>query len=225
MLVRWFSENAARTATPIRTVEVLPPSRAGEAGWVFLAAAFVVLGMIYVYAFERSAAHTRTSSSGLLPFQVLFRDLPNDTQRMYREMQEGAGEAVRRRAQGGDWPSVESLAAAGIPPFARDVLDKAGFQWSLQRSGPFVNYLGTPARADAPAFLVLVQEPDAAPREVAVPSVVDEEHQLLPDGTLLHVTYWIGSVADLRPGIVMDPAIGGWKQIRQRSPFEEMEQQ
>ena len=57
------------------------------------------------------------------------------------------------------------------------------------------------------------------------PSVVDEEHQLLPDGTLLHATYWKRSAATLRSGLIVDPAIEGWQQIRLKSPLGEMDQQ
>ena len=218
-----------RHRSSIRTVQVLPPSRANEASWVFLTAGVIVLGVIYVFAFERydwRANSGARSERALLPFQVLFRDLPSPEQRVFRAMQEGLGEALRLRADTGNWPAVGSLAAAGIPPFAPDVLDKAGFHWSVQRADLFVNYLGVPSvPGDAPAFLILIQEPDPVTGEKAPPpSVVDEEHQLLPDGTLLHVTYWKGSPGDLRPGIIMDPAIEGWKQIRVKSPFEEIAQ-
>src|ERR1700690_4494864 len=165
----------------LRTVDVLPPSRADEAGWVLLAAGFVILGMIYTYGFEREGARgvdaARGAGSGLLPYQVLFRDLPSAEQRLYRAMQEGAGEAVRVRGTQGSWPSVAALAAAGVPPFARDVLDKAGFQWRGQNDGLFVNYLGVPsAPGDTPVWLIFVQEPDRVTGEKPPPpSIVDEE--------------------------------------------------
>ena len=214
----------------VRTVEVEPPSAADEAGWVFLAAAFVVLGVIYVSAFERYGVDglepNARSRIALLPYQVLFRDLPALEQRLFREMQEGAGEAVRLRSANGDWPSVASLASAGIPPFATDVLDKAGFRWGLQREGLVANYVGVPARGtDAPVFLIFVQEPDPVTGErPPPPSLVDEEHQLLSDGTLLHVTYWKRPLSGLYAGITLDPASQGWQQIRVKSPFEEIDQ-
>jgi hypothetical protein len=215
-------------AAHLRTVEVLAPSRADEAGWVLLAAGFVVLGVIYTYGFERQglrAPGVVTAGSGLLPYQVLFRDLPSAEQRVFREMQEGAGEAVRLRGERGTWPSVDELSTAGVPPFARDVLDKSGLRWNGQRDGLFVNYLGLPSAAgDAPALLILVQEPDPVTGEKPPPpSVVDEEHQVLADGTLLHVTYWKRSAAGLHPGLIVDPAIEGWQQIRVKSPLEELD--
>jgi hypothetical protein len=224
-LRRWFQQPERE---PYRTVEVHPPSRADEGGWLFLAAGFVLLAVIYTYGFEREASRgvsaAAGSSSGLLPYQVLFRDLPSSEQRTFRAMQEGVGEAVRARGQAGSWPSADALAADGVPPFAPDVLDKAGMHWSGRRDGLFANYLGAPsAGAAAPAFLIFVQEPDPVTGEKPPPpSVVDEEHQLLSDGTLLHVTYWKRSAAGLRGGFIIDPAIEGWEQIRISTPLEEM---
>jgi hypothetical protein len=208
-------------------VEVEPPSRADEGGWVFLAAGFVLLGVIYTYGFEREAARGLTADavagSGLLPYQVLFRDLPSSEQRMFRAMQEGAGEAVRLRGERGEWPSVDGLAADAVPPFAPDVLDKTGARWNGRIDGLFTNYVGMPTDPAAAAYLIFVQEPDPVTGEKPPPpSVVDEEHQVLPDGTLLHVTYWKRPTAGLHDGLVVDPAIEGWAQIRVKIPGEEL---
>ena len=76
-----------------------------------------------------------------------------------------------------------------------------------------------------PAFLILIQEPDPQTGEKpGAGACVDEEHQLLPDGTLLHVTYW----KHARPircaaASSLDPALEGWTQIRVKTPFEELE--
>jgi hypothetical protein len=215
---------------PIRTVEVVPPSARGEGTWVFLTIAFVVLCVIYIVAFERndgaqSAAAGRQSRS-TLPYQVLFRDLPSAEQRVFRQMQEGVVEAMARRASTGSWPSVETLAAQGIPPFAPDVLDKAQLRWSLRRAGLLLQYLGVPSASGAAlAYLIYIQEPDPETGEKAKPSVVDEEHQLLPDGTLLHVTYWKRAGASALPGVITEPALDGWLQIRVTSLIEELEKQ
>ena len=222
---RWFQGS---TPDRCRTVEVDSPSPADEGGWVLLAAGFVLLGVIYTYGFEREASlglsAATASAGGMLPYQVLFRDLPAAEQRTFRAMQEGVGEAVRVRDRHGNWPSVDDLAADGVPPFAPDVLDKAGLRWSGRSDGLFANYLGLPsADRAAPAFLIFVQEPDPVTGEKPPPpSVVDEEHQLLADGTLLHVTYWKRPAAGLYAGLVIDPAIEGWAQIRVSTPFEEM---
>ena len=226
--MRWWQGSQRHS---LRTVEVLPPSNADEAGWVFLAAGFVLLGVIYTYGFERegmrAAGPSQGAGSGLLPYQVLFRDLPSPEQRVFRAMQEGVGEGVRLRAERSRWPTVEELSKDGIPPFAPDVLDKAGLRWSGESDGLFANYLGVPSgSAGMPAFLILVQEPDPVTGEKPPPpSVVDEEHQVLPDNTLLHVTYWKRPAPNLHPGLIVDPAIEGWQQIRLRSPLEELDQQ
>ena len=52
---------------------------------------------------------------------------------------------------------------------------------------------------------------------------VDEEHRLLPDGKLLHVTYWEYRPVPLRPGLIVEPALQGWQQIRATSPFQSTE--
>jgi len=215
----------------LRTVEVLPPSAADEAGWVFLAAGIVLLAVIYTYGFEREGARGTaiqgSAGSGLLPYQVLFRDLPSAEQRTFRAMQEGTTEAVRMRGDSGSWASVEQLAADGVPPFAPDVLDKSGLGWSGKADGLFVNYVGVPEKgAGAPAFLIFVQEPDPVTGEKPPPpSVVDEEHHVLPDNTLLHVTYWKRAGMSGNRGLIIDPALEGWQQIRVKTPLEEMEQQ
>jgi len=212
--------------TPSRTIDVQPPSRADEGGWVILAAGFVLLGIIYTYGFERESARglSAVDRSGLLPYQVLFRDLPSAEQRMFRATQEGAGEAVRARGENGSWPAVAELAADAVPPFAPDVLDRAVVRWSGRSEGLFTNYLGIPsADPSASAFLILIQEPDPVTGEKPPPpSVVDEEHQLLTDGTLLHVTYWKRPAAGVRERLILDPAIEGWVQIRVRDPMEEL---
>jgi len=133
------------------------------------------------------------------------------------------------RSDARSWPDVAALAEAGIPPFARDPLDKTGLQWSVRSEGLVVNYVGLPsAPGSGPAYLILVQEPDPVTGEKApppsAPATVDEEHQLLADGTLLHVSYWKTTAQSVRRGIIGDPALAGWTQIRVTSPLKEMEQ-
>ncbi len=216
------------SAALVRTVEVVSPSWEGELVWLLNAAAFIVVVVIYIVAFETVGSGRAASTGpndGLLPFQVLFRDLPTADQRMFRAMQEGAGEAERMRTADGAWPTTASLADDGIPPFARDPLDKAGLRWSERSERLVVNYLGVSPVAGSEAFLILIQEPDPVTGEKAPqPGVVDEEHQLLTDGTLLHVTYWKSAEPGPRPGIIGDPALAGWTQIRVTSPLKEMEQ-
>jgi hypothetical protein len=134
---------------------------------------------------------------------------------------------VRLRASAGAWPTVAALADAGIPPFAADVLDKSGLRWERRDEGLVTTYLGVPSRdgSDMPAFLILIVEPMPGAGEQPAPAVVDEEHQLLPDGTLLHVTYWKRATGSSPPGSVADPALQGWSQLRVNSPYQAVEAQ
>ncbi|MBI5504028.1 MAG: hypothetical protein HY899_04460 [Deltaproteobacteria bacterium] len=222
-----------RTPRPsLRTVDVAPPSAGDEATWVTLAALFIVLCVVYVVGFERydsrAPAPAAAQASLLLPHQVFFRDLPGKEQRTFREMREGATEALAMRAAAGAWPSVETLASQGMPPFTADPLDESRLAWTLRReegsAALIFQYVGIPAAAGATAsFLIFVQEPDAQTGEKPTASMVDEEHQLLPDGKLLHVTYWKHAAAGVPGDLIREPALGGWQQIRVRSPFEELE--
>src|SRR5439155_2330888 len=116
----------------IRTVEVRSPSAGDEEQWVFLTSMAVVLVVIYVVAFERGgplSTATAARPAPVLPFQVLFRDLPGAEQRIFREMQEGALEALRIRGTTAEWPEVDALAAQGIAPFTADVPDRSQPRW------------------------------------------------------------------------------------------------
>ncbi len=207
-------------------VEAQPPSKGDEVTWVFLSAVFVVLCVVYIVAFEKLGGGREQAASmsrEVLPYQVLFRDLPSEEQRMFRAMREGAIEALTRRATAEGWPAVETLATDGIPPFAPDPLDKSRLRWSLRHDGFLWQYVGTPSEAmNRSAFMISIQEPAPQTGEKPVPGVVDEEHQLLPDGRLLHVTYWMGRGA-VPPGPIPDPALRSWRQIRVTTLFEEME--
>jgi len=181
-----------------------------------------------VIAFERDAASTPDAARApeVLPFQVLFRDMPGPEQRVFREMQEATVEVLSARAARGTWPAVDGLAADGIPPFAPDPLDEARLGWQLRESGLVHQYIGVPAtRGRLPSFMIAIVEPDPQAGERPTPGVVDEEHQLTADGTLLHVTYWKRMTDTMPAEPILDPALAGWQQIRIRSLFEELKAQ
>lgn len=186
----------------------------------------VVVCVIYIIGFERGGPLTTVSqppSRALLPYQVLFRDLPSAEQRVFRSMQEGLGEALTVRGASGQWPPVGDLAAQGVPPFAADVLDKSHLRWDLRHSGLLHQYVALPAVAgEMPAFMISVLEPDPTIGEKPLPGSVDEEHQLLPGGVLLHITYWKRRAEGVGADAVSDPALAGWTQIRVKSPIEEL---
>ena len=206
------------------TVEVPSSADGDEEVWVFLTAGFICLCVIYTLIFQLYGGAQSQTLNTALPYQVLFRDLPDAEQRAFRAMQEGVAEAVRLRGGEGSWPTVEALASADIPPFAPDVLDKAGLLWTRRQDGLVTNYVGTPTRDTAmPTFLILVVEPTPGAGEQPVAAVVDEEHQRLADGTLVHVTYWKRAAGPPPDGVIADPALQGWSQIRVSSPFQTVE--
>jgi hypothetical protein len=186
---------------------------------------FIVLCAVYAIAFERGGSVSGAAATGpaVLAYQVLFRDLPGPEQRTFRAMQEGAMEAVASRGSGGTWPSVESMASDGIAPFAPDPLERSGLRWTLRHDELLYQYIGIPSDAVAPAFMIFVLEPEPTTGEKPVSGMVDEEHQLLADGTLLHVTYWKRIGASMPQSLVWDPALEGWTQIRVATLVEELE--
>lgn len=204
-------------AGEIRTVEVRPPSRSNESFIVTMVASGIAMCALYGIVLRTGppvGVGGALRSVDNLPFQTTFQDLPSSEQRIVRQLLEGFTEAKRIRADTGRWPGPEKLAADQIPPFATDAIDKAGYRWSQLRDGLVVNYLGTAEVQGNPDFLLLIQEPDPVGAELLQPGVVDEEHQLLPDGKLLHVTYWKRAAGGARAAIIARPEVERWTQIR-----------
>jgi len=202
-----------------RTVEIRPPSLREETT-IVVRLAVVIVAVVGFYlantAWDAEKGGTRTS--GLLPYQILVADRAPVEQRMFRELQEGLLEAERVRASSGGWPAPPTLGAQGIPPFAPDPTAKgASYKWTVTRQGVFINYRGTPGVTNAPAWLLLIQEPvqDAPPD----PSPEDEEHHRLPGGLLLHVSVWTHADGiDLSSHLVQAPQNEGWMQMRATPP-------
>jgi hypothetical protein len=202
-----------------RTVEIRPPSL-GEETTIVVRLAVVIVAVVGFYlantAWDGEKGGAR--STGLLPYQRLVADRPPDEQRMFRELQEGLLEAERVRSASGGWPAPSALAAQGIPPFALDPTVKGpSYKWTVTPQGVFVNYRGTPGVTNAPAWLLLIQEPvrDAPPD----PSPEDEEHHRLSGGLLLHVSVWTHADGiDLSSHLVQVPQNEGWTQMRANPP-------
>jgi hypothetical protein len=200
------------------TVEIRPPSVRQETVNVLKAAGAVVI-VVAAYLFRPAmfgGADGRAASrpADLLPFQTLVRDAPGADQRMFRELREGLLEAERIRATTGKWPDAAALANEGIPPFAPDPTRKdVTYRWSTLVQGTTVNYVGIPNTAAAPAWLMVVIEPEAgAPPD---PAPNDETHHRLPDGTTLHVSIWEVPERTRRSGFsaVQLPQNEGWTQL------------
>jgi uncharacterized protein DUF6162 len=200
-------------AMTVRRVEVRPPSSRIEFGHVVRVGMLVLIGVWMFLATDSATFRDAGSETRhLLPFQALVRDRPPIEQRMFRELQEGLLEAESRRASGGSWPATAALAEEGIPPFAVDPTARGGpYEWRLASSGAFVNYLGVPRRQDAPAWLILVQEPEpGAPPD---PAREDEEHHRLLNGEMLHVSTWVRADGRIPSGTVRAPQSEGWTQL------------
>ena len=205
-------------AGPYRRIEVATLSARDElvmvvrVGLLIAIAVWVYLGS---HAFEPGNARR-----DLLPFQKLIADRPSSEQRLFRELQEGLLEAERVRSTSGRWPAADTLAADGIPPFALDPTQRVGYDWRLVTEGTFVNYLGIPRSSDAPAWLVLVREPEAgAPPD---PAALDEEHHQIVNGPKIHVSTWVQPrPATLAPAIIRIPQAEGWTQLYAVGPGQE----
>jgi hypothetical protein len=145
---------------------------------------------------------------------IAFRALPGDVQRMYRRCLDGLADAEEVRADTGAWPAVDALAARGVPPFAPDPIDKAGYRWELRRDRTTVNYVGVPATG--PTLVITILEPDPG-TPIDPTAYTDEQHHRLRTGEMIHVAVWMGT----KPvrGVMVIPAIeDGWQRITMGSP-------
>lgn len=114
----------------------------------------------------------------------------SETQRAQFEALRAAMPAAERARSSGAWP--ETL----VPGFAR------------KQQGLYVNYLG---EAEGLRWLVLYVEPD--PRVGSESAAVDDEHHLLADGRMLHVSVWTQPLSAEKPqNVTAWPAAEGWLQ-------------
>jgi hypothetical protein len=198
----------------MRTREIAPPSVRAETLNV-LKAATAIVTIVAAYIFRPSFGGgpdvaTGAPRMGLLPYQRLIADAAPAEQRVFRELQEGLLEAERIRSDTGHWPDVTTLAGEGIPPFAADPTQKVDYTWTSVRQDWVTNYLGVPADATQPAWVLVILEPEpGAPPD---PAPNDETHHRLPDGTTLHVSIWSIPEAKRRSGFaaLRLPQNEGW---------------
>ncbi len=138
--------------------------------------------------------------------------LESADQRVYRQCLEGLTDAEDVRARTGTWPAIDALARRGIPPFAADPVDHAGYSWRLVRDGTVVDYIGTPAAGSKrPTFVIVILEPDPG-TPIDPQAIADEVHHKLADGTMLHVSIWIGS-RTLASAVAVPAIEDGWRRI------------
>ena len=179
-----------------------------------VAAVVVVLVAAYLYVpVGTTGGDGRQAARNLLPFQALIEAHDAADQKMFRSLQVALIEAQNLRAAEGKWPDVAAMAEQGIDPFTIDPTNKgARYTWRTFRNGLTTNYLGIPDADTAPAWLLVVQEPDpAAPPEIYTN---DEEHAKLLDGTVLHVGIWRhANGARVPAAAVRLPQAEGWSQV------------
>ena len=195
-----------------RRVQIETRSARAELLLVVRAGMAITIGVWLYLASSSAASGGAPSARNLLPFQKPIADRPSSEQRVFRELQEGLIEAEAARSSNGSWPAVPTLAESGIPPFAADPTQHPAYAWALLQGGTLVNYLGIPKSGDAPAWLLLVQEPEAgAPPD---PAAEDEEHHRLVNGSMLHVSIWLhANGRQIGPRLVRVPQAEGWTQL------------
>jgi hypothetical protein len=200
---------------PSRATEIRPPSVRVETLNVLKAGAAIVL-VVAAYLFRPSLGGQSQSTNqpiGLLPYQRLIRDASAPEQRIFRELQEGLLEAEAIRAATGHWPDVSTLSDEGVPPFAPDPTQKTSYKWTSVRQDWVTNYLGVPSDPSAPAWVLVILEPEpGAPPD---PAPNDETHHRLPDGTTLHVSVWNLAETKRRSGLaaLRLPQNEGWTNL------------
>jgi len=194
-----------------RAEHVTPLSARAEL-LVLVRAAMAIVAGVFIYVATTVGGGASPGQRNLMPFQKLVADRPSDDQRMFRELQEGLLEAEAMRSGNNAWPTTSALADAGIPPFAADPTRRRAYEWRLIQNGTLVNYLGRPTDEDAPAWLIVVTEP-----EPGVPpdqTFEDQEHHRLLNGAMLHVATWThanGRATSDR--LVRMPQTEGWIQL------------
>jgi hypothetical protein len=201
--------------TDVRTREVRTPSARGET-WAVARALFHIAywSVLAISAEAHGAKQPGVAAALSSPFERGFQDLAPADQRLFRASQEGVLEAERIRSASGRWPGVEALARAGVPPFAPDPIDRAGYTWQRVETGPKVDYIGVPRTgAGREAFFIVLVEPDpGTPKDPF--AVTDETHHRLGDGTMIHVTFWMGPpLADTSEAVSLLPPERGYRQV------------
>ncbi len=199
-----------------RTVVVRSLSARGETIGVLHAAFHVAIWAAIVVSIQAAGGSSDAKKSAVAdvpPFVQTFLALASDEQRMVRNVQEGLGEAERRRVSDSAWPDVGALAADGVPPFARDPLDKDHYAWTRFMRRGLVNYVGLPTSADRPTYVVIVTEPD--PSTPDDPSIkADEIHHRLSSGVLIHTGIFMGrGFVEAKAPVPSVPFDEGWKQV------------
>lgn len=189
----------------IRTVIVSPPREDIEAINVLRTAAAIVVISLLLSAMH---ADTPGAREPVYTFEVLFDRQPEPIQRMYRELMSSFEEMVQLRSSQGRWPTVRELEQEALPPFAK-MPGAPVYSWQMRSQSPFWAYLGRPAVASDPAFLLVIQ--DKVPHPPG--AVLTDFHRVLDDGSVLHFRIMFHNNPKPGEDILYAPEKAGWKQI------------
>jgi hypothetical protein len=198
-----------------RRVGETPGGKSGKERFGVVALGLAVVGLVGLYLL---LGPSRSSDAGrnLLPYQALTASLPEADQQMYAAIRTGLAAAEDTRIKTGAWPEPEALAARGVPPFAEGSVP-GGYRWSRLQQASIINYLGLPTEAGVPAWILEIQEPE--PGMLPDTSPPDDEHHLLPDGTMLHIYTWTHPYGSQVPvGFVRQPQSSGWTEVFAKAP-------
>jgi hypothetical protein len=190
-------------------VHVLKPH---EELLIIVRAGVAICILVWMYIAVSAGVGGAKREQNLLPFQKIIAERDPAEQRMFRELQEGIIEAERARDETGAWPTPDALAENGVPPFAPDPTRKLKYDWALNRTNLAASYLGRPHGTDAPAWMVLLQDP--IPGVPPDQTFEDEEHHRLADGMMLHVSTWVhGRGQGIPARLTLMPQAEGWTQL------------
>ncbi len=196
----------------IRHVQVVPLSARAELAHVVRVGLAIVVAATAYLSVHSSLFAGNPGTRQLLPFQKLAMSRSESEQKMFVDIQEGLIEAENRRSTSGAWPTVAALAGDGVPPFAFDPTNRgARYSWTLVHEGAYVNYLGLPNRPHAPAWLLLVQEPEPGASSNLVRE--DQEHHRLLNGMMLQVSTWVREDGRVAARLINTPQAEGWTEL------------
>ena len=217
--------SAARQGAPPRGDALRPvasPSARGETCAVVRALAIVgTLALLWISRGTLGGGAGDAAELGFAPWQRAFATLAADLQRDLRELHEAGEEAVRWRGDRGSWPAPAELAADSIAPFApRPGAPPRRFERS---DAPYLlQYLGHADGVRSLLLQVMEPRPGENEGEGGAPLPPDEQHRVLPDGKVLHVSYWVGPTPQddraPRGAFLADPARHGFEQVLFGSP-------
>jgi hypothetical protein len=117
-------------------------------------------------------------------------------------------------AQADSYPALRARIAA----MQSDTLTALpeGYDWQRLEEGVYISYVGVPRRGDT-RWLVQIIKPAPGEPGPAQPQPNDDEHQTLPDGTVLHVSVWSQPNRGPVPHVAVPfPEVDGWTMRRSR---------